>query len=259
MEAQQAIEAIGGTLPARALLQFGAHPERRMAHERLPFTITVAHDEHRLDKAVSLRQAAYARHVPTLAQLLSRPEPVDTEPGSVVLLAESKLDGSALGTVRIQTNRYRKLAIEQSVRLPSRLRERRLAEPTRLGIVEGRIGRVVKTMLFKALYRYCRDAGVEWIVIGARAPLDRQYEALLFEDVFPGGGFVPLTHAGNIPHRVLAFEMESAEARWAEANHPLLGLFCRTHHPDIDLGEPRRARSDARALQEAFGHVTAGN
>jgi hypothetical protein len=97
------------------------------------------------------------------------------------------------------------------------------------------------------------------MVIGARSPLDRQYESLLFQDVFPGRGYVPLAHAGNIPHRVLAFEMATADARWRAAQHPLYALFCRTHHPDIDVrgAEPvapawaRPASRPLRAVAEA--------
>ena len=90
-------------------------------------------------------------------------------------------------------------------------------------------------MLFKAYFEYCREAEIDWMVIGARSPLHRQYEALLFQDVFPHRGFVPLRHAGNIPHRILAFEMETAEARWTAARHPLYRLFCDVQHPDIDV------------------------
>ena len=203
--------------------------------ERLPFTVSVARSDEQLEKAVTMRHSAYARHVPALAERLKAPEPCDYDEGSVVLLAESKLDGSPLGTMRIQTNRYCPLAIEQSVDLPDWLRDCSLAEATRLGIAEGRIGRVVKTMLFKAYFEYCREADIDWMVIGARSPLDRQYEALLFQDVFPGRGFVPLRHAGNIPHRILAFEMETAKARWTAARHPLYQLFCDVRHPDIDV------------------------
>lgn len=203
--------------------------------QRLPFTIRIARSERELRQAVHIRHAAYARHVPALAALLAAPEPGDREAGATVLLAESRLDGAPLGTMRIQTNRDRPLALEQSVALPAALRRRRLAEATRLGVSADRAGRVVKTLLFKAFYLYCRRAGIDWMVIGARSPLDRQYEALLFEDVFPGRGFVPLAHAGNIPHRVLGFELATAEPRWRAAEHPLYGLFCRTQHPDIDL------------------------
>jgi len=203
--------------------------------QRMPFTVRIARSEAELEQAVHIRHAAYARHVPALAQLLRAPEASDRDADATVLLAESKLDGEPLGTMRIQTNRHRPLAIEQSVALPAWLRHRRLAEATRLGITQQRVGRVVKVMLFKAFYQYCKRAGVDWMVIGARSPLDRQYESLLFQDVYPGRGFVPLAHAGNIPHRVLGFEMATADARWRQAEHPLYGLFCRTHHPDINV------------------------
>lgn len=206
------------------------------AVERLPFTVTVARSDEQLRKAVTMRHAAYARHVPALAELLKAPEAWDYDEGSVVLLAESKLDGSPLGTMRIQTNRRRSLAIEQSVELPEWLQDCGLAEATRLGVTLGRVGRVVKTMLFKAYFRYCQQAEIDWMVISGRAPLDRQYEALLFKDVFPQRGFIPMRHVGNILHRVLAFDVATAEERWAAANHPLFDFVFRTHHPDLELG-----------------------
>ena len=205
------------------------------AVERLPFTVSVARSDEQLRKAVTIRHAAYARHVPALAELLKAPEPFDHDEDSVVLLAESKLDGSPLGTMRIQTNRRRALVMEQSVELPEWLQERRLAEATRLGVTLGRVGRVVKTMLFKAYFQYCQQTEIDWMVITGRAPLDRQYEALLFKDVFPGKGFIPMRHVGNIAHRVLAFDVETAEERWAAANHPLFDFVFRTQHPDLEL------------------------
>jgi len=202
--------------------------------QRLPFTVRVVRHEPQLRKAIAIRQRAYARHLPALGELLREPEAQDRDPGCVVLLAESRLDGEPLGTLRIQTNRHRPLVLESSVELPEWLSGASLAEATRLGIAEGRIGRMVKTMLFKAFYQYCLAAEIEWMVIGARSPLDRMYQALLFQDVFPGQGTIPLKHAGNLPHRILAFEMETAEARWREARHPLLDLFVHTSHPDIE-------------------------
>ena len=226
------------------MLSHGAAAAAGMAtEERLPFTVKVAHSEQELGRAVQVRHAAYARHLPSLAERLKVPESYDRDEGSVVLLAESKMDGSPLGTMRIQTNLYRKLAIEQAVELPDWLKGRSLAEATRLGVSDGRIGRLVKTVLFKAFFEYCLDAQIEWMVIAARSPLDRQYEALLFRDVFPGGGFIPLSYASNIPHRVLAFEVETAESRWAEARHPLFDFMRRTRHPDIDVREAETAYS----------------
>jgi len=206
------------------------------AEERLPFTVTVVRNDDALRKAVAIRQAAYARHVPGFAAELGSPEPNDHDPGSLVLLAESRLDGAPLGTMRIQTNRFRDLAIAQSVELPTWLGNKSMAEATRLGVALGQTGRVVKTTLFKSFFLYCREANIDWMVIAARPPLDRQYEALMFEDLFPGQ-FIPMRHGHNIPHRVLAFEVGTAEERWAEAHHPLYKFVFQTQHPDIDLSE----------------------
>jgi hypothetical protein len=213
------------------------HPsgEPEMPVERLPFTVRVVRTEAELHKAVKIRHDAYARHVPAFAETLRQPEAYDTMDGVVVLLAESKLDGSALGTMRIQSNAFRPLTLEQSVTLPDWLKGRTLAEATRLGVTDQMQGRAVKTVLFKAFFLYCQQQRIDWMVITARTPIDRQYERLLFQDVDPSRGYVPLQHVGNLPHRIMSFEVATAEARWAARRHPLFDFIFRTQHIDIDL------------------------
>ena len=209
--------------------------ERSVKEERLPFTVRIVRTEDQLKKAVEIRHSAYDRHIPAVAALLESAEAADYEPGSVVLVAESKLDGSPVGTMRIQTNRFRPLALEQSITLPGWLHGQSLAEATRLGVAGNRVGRLVKIALFKAYYEYCVLSEIEWMVIAARSPLDRQYAALLFQDVTPDGEFVPMRHAGNIPHRILAFNIERSQAVRQAAKHPLFDFVINTRHPDIDL------------------------
>ena len=220
-----------------------------MREERLPFVVTIARDEGALRDAVAMRQAAYGRHLPDLAATLSEPETSDREPGAIVLVARARLDGAVLGTMRIQTNRYHALHLEDSAPLPEWLDSAALAEATRLGVVAGPVGRVVKTALFKAFYQYCLLSGIDWMVITARPPLHRQYEALLFTDVFPSQGLIPMAHVGGIGHRVLALNVAQARTRWQAAGHPLFAYMCLTHHPDLRLGEPET---------EAGGRVSSG-
>lgn len=205
------------------------------AIERLPFTIRRVASEEDMEKAVQVRHAAYARHVPEFARTLALPEAADYDSDSVVLLAESKLDGTPIGTTRIQTNLMQALHVEESVELPLWLQARRLAEVTRLGIEEGRSGRMVKIALIKACFEYCEHHGIEYAVVTGRPPIDRHYEQLLFSDVFPNKEYIPLRHVGNLPHRVMSFEIATGEARWKAAAHPMLGFFRHTHHPDIDV------------------------
>lgn len=202
--------------------------------ERLPFTIRIVADDHGLQKAVQMRRDAYGRHLPEFAEKMVV-ESGDREAGTVVLLAESKLDGGPLGTMRIQTNRFAPLAVEQSVQLPDWLRAGRLAEATRLGVAGGTIGRMVKIALCKALFLYCEQQQIDWMVITARSPLDREYEAMLFSDVFGKNEFLPMAHVGGLPHRVLAKPVSIARKRWEEARHPLFKFVFQMHHPDIDL------------------------
>ncbi len=226
----------------------GAH-KQPVVKEILPFTIRLVRDQKDLKKAVDIRQSAYARHLPEFAETLRVPESTDAQDGVVVLLAESKLDGSALGTMRIQTNRAGPLSLEHSIDLPDWLRVRPLAEAARLGVTDGKSGRLVKTMLFKAFFQYCQQTGIEWMVITARSPIDRQYERLLFNDVYPNMGYIPLMHVNNMPHRIMSFEVGSAQRRWAEANHPLYDFIFRTNHPDLQLGTgPQSSRSNISNL-----------
>jgi hypothetical protein len=221
-----------------------------MPTERLPFTVRRVENEDSLWKAVAIRHAAYARHVPDFARSLAVPEACDYADDTVVLLAESKLDGSALGTARIQTNRHGPLHIEESLELPEWLQGRRLAEVTRLGVSEGRIGHVVKVALMKAFFQFWEQSGTEFAIATGRAPIDRQYEQLMFTDVFEPGRMIPLSHVGNIPHRVMAFEIATAEARWTAAKHPLLKFVRQTNHPDIQIGELRTRHKNSPALPQ---------
>jgi hypothetical protein len=229
--------------------------------ERLPFTVRKVESEAELRKAIKVRQAAYARHVPEFARTLAVPEEADYADDSIVLLAESKLDGTALGSTRIRTNLQRPLDMEESLVLPAWLQGQRLVEATRLGVDEGRVGRMVKMALIKACFMYCRQNDIDWSVATARAGVDRQYEQLLFRDVFPGEPAIELAHVGNLPHRVMAFEIETFEERWSEARHPLLNFFFYTQHPDIDIGTrnaprpapaPRRPAATPHAPAFAF-------
>jgi hypothetical protein len=207
--------------------------------ERLPFTIRVVSHSSDLDKAVEMRRSAYRRHLPEFAETMGV-EALDTAPGTVVLLAQSRLDGGPLGTMRVQTNAFGPLALEQSVRLPDWLKQASLAEATRLGVARGAIGRMVKVALCKAFYLYCAQNGVDWMMITARAPLDREYEAMLFGDVYGQNEFLPMAHVGGLPHRVMAKPVALVRQRWSKVNHPFLGFFFETDHMDIDVsGAPK--------------------
>jgi hypothetical protein len=202
--------------------------------ERLPFTVRQVSSKEDLAKAVHLRYLAYARHLPLFAEALKSPEADDTDDSAIVLLAESKLDGSPLGTVRIQTNLFSPLNMEQSIVLPNWLQGKSIAEVRRLAVAPGNPGRLVKMVLLKTVYQYCAHNHLDWILVAARRPLDRTYEHLTLRDILDGKTFIPLPRANNVPHRVLGLETKTFHARLTEVKHPLLDFFFHTQHLDID-------------------------
>lgn len=201
----------------------------------LPFTVRIVRTDEQLERAVKIRSEAYSRHVPTLGEILGTPEPTDRSVDSIVFLAESKRDREALGTIRIQTNFNAPLPLEDSIALPANFLSRPLAGVSRLAVKAGTRGRLVKLALFKALHRYCLAKQVEFVLIGARPPLNDTYTELGFEDVFPDNLPRPLSTAAGLPHRIMFFDVFAAERRWHALSHPLYRFMGATFHPDIEI------------------------
>lgn len=207
--------------------------------EPLPFTVQIAHRPGDLAAAREVRAAAYGRHVPELGSTLTAPDPLDTQPDTTVVLARSKRTRAPIGTVRIAVNTRRPLQIEQAAPLPETLRTAVAAEITRLAVQPGNRDPALRLALMKAAYLTCLVRQARWMVIGARGPgLTRQYTTLGFIDIADGGLSVPLPHAGDLPHRILIFDVTAAERRWHATGHPLYDFMVRAHHPDIDLLRP---------------------
>lgn len=219
--------------------------------ETLPFTVRIVQDEADLAKAIRVRHSAYARHLPVLAETLREPETLDRAAGVVVLLAESKLDGSPIGSARLQSNRFQSLAVEQSIELPDWLEGKSIVEVTRLAITEGKAGRLVKSIMMKAMYHHWIDHQIDYVIAAGRAPIDRQYEQLLFADLFPDQGFIPLQHAANISHRVMILCVDTLKQRCTNVGHPLHQLFFNTVHPDINITETSHAK-----IMKSLRHIS---
>lgn len=201
----------------------------------LPFTVRIVRTADQLAQAINIRAEAYRRHMPALAESMRCAEDLDRSSDTIVLLAEGKSDHLPLGTIRIQTNFRSPLALESSINLPKKYHGRPIAGVSRLAVKAGPRGRLVKLALFKALHRYCLAKQVEWILIGARSSLEKTYLDLGFTDVFEDAQPRPLVSASGVPHRILCFEVFTAERRWFELSHPLYLFMGERFHPDIDI------------------------
>jgi hypothetical protein len=191
-----------------------------------------SHDD--LLDACAVRAQAYGHHVPELGLDLARPDALDLAEGTEVFVCRDKASGRATGTLRIQTSHAGPLMMERSVALPHWLAVPR-AEITRLAVSTG-ADPLTKLCLMKASYLYCVAKQVQWMVIGARnEALIRNYRRLGFIDAMEHDAQVPLGHTGGLLHRILAFDVVSAERTWSALRHPLYGFMVQTEHPELHI------------------------
>jgi hypothetical protein len=200
----------------------------------LEFTLQVVSSTEDLIDACSVRAQAYGHHLPEMGRRLSEPDELDFAPGTSVFLCRAKSDGRATGTMRIQSSVGGPLLMEGSLSLPSWLCAAPRAEVTRLAV---RVGAdpLTRLSLWKASYQFCMANRLDWMVVGARNDaLIRNYRRLGFVDVFGPDQLMPLAHTGGLPHRIMAFDNNSAKRRWGEPRHPLYQFVFETLHSDLE-------------------------
>jgi hypothetical protein len=208
-----------------------------MPSESLSFTLRPVETQDDLLLACKVRAAAYGHKVPAYRESMALPDAVDASPFTTVFLCEDKTTGEAVGTMRIQstTRGQTQLEIEKYVIPPPELELHGRAEITRLASILG-ADPFVRLGLWKAAYLYCMAIQARWLMIGVRKPaLIKAYEKMGAKDIFDDRHTVPLGHAGNLPHRVLALDIGSCEQNWREGNHPMLHFMVETVHPDITV------------------------
>ena len=223
------------TRPLRFVSQRSIEEVEAPSANQLPFSVRIVRTEEHLSKAVEIRAAAYGRHFPDIGERFRSPEDADRAPFSLVLLAESKQDGEALGTLRIETNSKGPLIVETLLPPESQYAGRTIAFVTRLGVKQCADANLIKLTLFKALHRYCLACQIDWIIVIARPPMDRQYLRLGFSDVYQGGELIPIQWADNVPMRLLALEAIRCEREWRRVKHPLYKFMFIDYAPDITI------------------------
>ncbi|MEO8278095.1 MAG: hypothetical protein ABI564_00310 [Ideonella sp.] len=225
-----------------------------MTQQTLSFRLELASSKQDLDDTCVVRSESYGHHVPGLFDALRRPDAIDLDPATAIFLCRDKATGRALGTARIQTTRSGQLMIEQCAETPAEMKRQDRAEISRFSAVRG-ADQLVKLALWKASYLYCQAAQARWMIIGARSEaLVRQYQRLGFNDIHDDRRMVPLAYAGDVLHRILAFDVVTAERTWLSSHNPLYSFIFETTHRDIQLfraAEFARATAHGKTIANA--------
>lgn len=206
-----------------------------MATNTLSFSLQPASGFDDLRDACGVRSQAYGHHLETLRSPFAEPDALDRAAGTAILLCRDKCNGEAIATARIQRSASGPLQLESSLILPRWLAGQPRAEITRLAVLAG-AHPLAKLILMKASYLHALATQTRWLVIGARNDaLIRMYRRLGFVDVLGPDDRVPLSHAGGLAHRILAFDVMGAERSWHASGHPLYEFMVGTFHPDLHL------------------------
>lgn len=217
---------------------------------RFPVRVRVAHTAEDRSKvhAVRARDDGFGRRD------ASAQADHDTRPNATLLLAESAIDGEALGSLRILCSERGSLIAEDRVVLPAELKRRSLAEASGLAIKDTPHAQTVRLVLWKAFHRYCLAAQVDTMLIAVRESVGQDYEWLGFEDVLPGGLRLEAAGESAPALRLMQLGVFEARERMSLGGHPLHDFFFVERHPEIDLlapvsgtGSASRSRTARRA------------
>lgn len=212
----------------------------------LPVTIRVATTDADLRKVLAVRDDARRSGAAGTTVAPASPEAWDQRPNATLLLAESRIDGEALGSLRILARGRGRLMVEDRIELPASLRKVSLAEASALAVRHGRNATLVRLMLWKAFHRYCLAAQIDTMLIAVRDAVERQYEWLGFHDPQPGAVRFSLDGRGAATHRLLTLGVFEAHERSLQSGHPLHDFFFVERHPEIDLLAAVGGRRDVR-------------
>lgn len=204
--------------------------------QALPFRMRIAKSAQDIQRVCQHRGEAYARHQPDLVQRLAlhEPEADDLRDDVVLVMAESHEDGSILGSLRLSTNINTPLRFEREFELPQRFKQKSLMEAGRMVTQNGPAGRMVVPALIKVTSEVSYRVGADFVMLIARAPLDRMYKAWQFEDMYNGERVMTSAQPG-VPVTLFFMDIPKVDHRLRSANCPIYHFMAETHHPDIDL------------------------
>lgn len=202
--------------------------------EALPFRIRLARNQRDLRGIVAVRSAAYGRHVPGMEKILAQPEDDDARADAALVLAECKSTGSVLGSMRLITNVVHPLHIETEIQLPEEFKGKKLMEAWRLTVRPGPEGRMVTAALYKILYEVAYLSDVDHVLVVARRPVDRLYQAMQFKEALPGQK-IALSNTLGLPHSLYHLPVKDADRLWRQAECALYPFMATVIHPDIEV------------------------
>ncbi len=166
-----------------------------------------------------------------MGETLRTAEHEDTRADVLLLIAERKFDGKAIGTMRLESNLRGPLRLEGEAGLPDWLRGHRLVEITRLG-VDPAGGNMVTAALAKAAFEVCHAASIKHGLAVGRRSMATLFNGLCLEIV---AGPTRMSYAPQVPFWIYSVSANQWLGLLQAKGHFLFDFMSGTQHPDIDI------------------------
>ena len=160
---------------------------------------------------------------------------IDHHPATGLLLLEEATTGTPIASMRVQDSRAGPVELARLVELGALVpgREWPLLQCARLAAVRHPKRMAALFALMKAMWRRALADGVQNLILATPYWSRWMYEALQFTDLGDAAAFAhPLSGAA---HRVMLFDVPSAQSRLEGAGNPLAAQLFHTQHPLLDF------------------------
>lgn len=207
-----------------------------MKKQSLPFRISILKTAAELKEAVQHRSLGYGRRSVALGGSLEMPEAGDARAhGREILIATSKMDGSIIGSLRLEINFYQPVSVQRYAQLPAEINSRRIMDANRFCCFESNICRAA---LFKAAIAYGASKDVDHFIIATLDKLVPLYASVGFAPLFDDGRMHPIPSAENLPHRIMELDVRNARALVVQRRPSVVDfLFDTDHSDDIQIDD----------------------
>jgi predicted GNAT family N-acyltransferase len=224
--------------------------------EALPFHVRLATGLADIERIAKQRGQAYNRHQPDLVRQLSlhEPEKDDLRLDAVHLMAENGA-GELVGSMRLTTNINTPLRFEREFNLPPSFKGKSLLEAGRMTSANGPSGKMVVSALIKFAFEISYRAGIDHLMLIARAPIDRIYRALTFQDVFDGQKVETSAQPG-VPVTLFHIHIPSVDQQLRDAHCPYYEFLALTHHPDASIDYEKVHRRFNQPLPQGLSDLS---
>lgn len=206
--------------------------------EELPFTVRIAQNESDRERAAALRAQAYGRHgyAPGTTEHVGHVDDADRR--ALLLLAQDKCSGNALGTLRVSSS------LRGTTPIPDEMPRGASIGATftyldRFAVASDAHTDIVMLALVKAQWFIAYHEGVQWILAAALPPLARRYRRLGMAALVENeGGQFRIPALSSAPYEAVGGRLPDMPARVIRTTPAVVPFFVNKEHPDIAVGRP---------------------